>query len=130
MATELTKPIELSPSQVSGDLQENLTTTGNVFESEYEKKSEELGRPLTLEELDQIGKKSVETATSNKLDIISDTVGEPVTNSDFKFNKKDLGLNYDLSRSKSFVNRRDKFLSYYPEGEFINMTKTIRGINL
>ena len=119
MATELTKPIELSPSQVSGDLQENLTTTGNVFESEYEKKSEELGRPLTLEELDQIGKKSVETATSNKLDIISDTVGEPVTNSDFKFNKKDLGLNYDLSRSKSFVNRRDKFLSYYPEGEFI-----------
>ena len=36
-----------------------------------------------------------------------------------------MALNFDLSRSRSFVNRRDKFLSYYPEGEFIRNQVTV-----
>jgi len=121
MATELTKPIKISPSEVPTNLQEEMATTGGVFKSELDK----LEEPLSFKELEELGTKSVETARSNKLDIISDTVGEPVTNADFKFNLKDMALNYDLSRSRSFVNRRDKFLSYYPEGEFIRNQVTV-----
>ena len=121
MATELTKPIKISPSEVPTNLQEEMATTGGVFKSELDK----LEEPLSFKELEELGTKSVETARSNKLDIISDTVGEPVTNADFKFNYKDMVLNFDLSRSRSFVNRRDKFLSYYPEGEFIRNQVTV-----
>jgi hypothetical protein len=121
MAVEITKPIEISPSEIPAGLQEEMATTEGVFKSELDK----LEEPLSFKELEELGTKSVETARSNKLDIISDTVGEPVTNADFKFNLKDMALNFDLSRSRSFVNRRDKFLSYYPEGEFIRNQVTV-----
>ena len=121
MAIELLPPIEVTPSQTSPDFQEKIATTGGVFESELDK----LEEPLSFKELDELGVKSAEKAISNKLDIISDTVGEPVTNADFKFNLKDMALNFDLSRSRSFVNRKNKFLSYYPEGEFIRNQVTV-----
>ena len=122
MATELSPPIEISPSEFSEDLQKSITSTGEIFKSEVEKKDP---KDLSLSELEKIGKESAETAVNNKLKIISDTVGEPVTNSDFKLNYKDMALNYDLSRNKSFVNRKDKFLSYYPEGKFIRNQVTV-----
>jgi hypothetical protein len=121
MATELSSPIEVSPSETPPDFQEKLATTGGVFESELDKSE----KPLGFKELQELGTKSAEKAISNKLDIISDTVGEPVTNADFKFNLKDMALNFDLSRSRSFVNRKNKFLSYYPEGEFIRNQVTV-----
>jgi hypothetical protein len=122
MATELSPPIEISPSEFSEDLQKSITSTGEIFKSEVEKKDP---KDLSLSELEKIGKESAETAVNNKLKIISDTVGEPVTNSDFKLNYKDMALNYDLSRNKSFVNRKNKFLSYYPEGKFIRNQVTV-----
>jgi len=121
MATELSSPIEVSPSETPPDFQEKLATTKGVFKSELDK----LEKPLSFKELEELGTKSVKTAINNKLDIISDTVGEPVTNADFKFNLKDMALNFDLSRNRSFANRKNKFLSYYPEGEFIRNQVTV-----
>jgi hypothetical protein len=38
MATELSPPIEISPSEFSEDLQKSITSTKEIFKSEIEKK--------------------------------------------------------------------------------------------
>ena len=75
-------------------------------------------------ELDKLYKEANNIALDNKLEIISETVGQPVVNSDWS-NKKDLALVWDMSRSKSFTNRKKKFYNYYPEGEFIRQQVTV-----
>ena len=75
-------------------------------------------------ELDKLYKEANNIALDNKLELISETVGEPVVNSDWS-NKRDAALLFDLSRSKSFVNRKKKFKKYYPEGEFIRNQVTV-----
>ena len=64
MATELSPPIEISPSEFSEDLQKSITSTGEIFKSEVEKKDP---KDLSLSELEKIGKESAETAVNNKL---------------------------------------------------------------
>ena len=61
--------------------------------------------------------KAKKEAVSNKMDFVSDMVGEPVENVGFN-NYKDVALTFQLSRSNYFKNRQKKFLNYYPKGEY------------
>ena len=65
-----------------------------------------------------IVEEAVKIALENKMKIISDSIGEPVTNSDWS-NLTDATLLWDLSRSKSFKNRKKKFHERYPDGQFL-----------
>ena len=75
-------------------------------------------------DLDKLYQEASTVALDNKLEIISETVGQPVSNSDLS-NMQDLALVWDMSRSKSFTNRKKKFYNYYPDGEFIRQQVTI-----
>ena len=55
-----------------------------------------------------IVEEAVKIALENNMKIISDSIGEPVTNSDWS-NLTDATLLWDLSRSKSFKNRKKKY---------------------
>jgi len=61
--------------------------------------------------------KAKKEAVSNKMDFVSDMVGESVENVGFN-NYKDVALTFQLSRSNYFKNRQKKFLNYYPKGEY------------
>ena len=64
----------------------------------------------------------------NKLAYMGDILGIKINNEGFKFT--DTGLKADITRSKSFNTRREKFLKEYPDGEYkllqipINSKKT------
>ena len=53
----------------------------------------------------------------NKTNHISNVVGAPVENVGMT-NLKDMSLVYDIARSKKFKNRKKKFLTTFPEGEY------------
>ena len=74
-----------------------------------------------------IVEEAVKEVINNKLEIVSNHLGQPVNNQDLAF-FGDFGLSFTLPRSKSFHNRKKRFLSNYPAeegGEYIRQSVSI-----
>ncbi len=107
------------------EYQESQLDVSTVLEQRL-KDENIVGGPLEkIYNIDLIGeqKKAAETVVNNKLDIASSYIGEPVTNDDW--NASDYGLVFTLERSKSFINRQKRFLSNYPEGQYIRQSVSL-----
>ena len=135
MAEELSfssQPTEIDLKDFSKSLQSDLTDSTAVFNKLLKERMQDTPAAgaapgdigVFSGDLDKLYQEANTVALDNKLEIISETVGQPVSNSDFS-NMQDLALVFDMSRSKSFTNRKKKFYNYYPEGEFLRQQVTI-----
>jgi len=120
---------EVELKDTSKGFQEKITDFGTILDEQLEAEGIDpnVNRPLRpmydLEMLKQQDK-ARETQIANKLDIVSSYVGQPVSNADFNF-FNDFGLAFTMSRMNSFEMRKKRFLSAYPEGQFIRQNVTI-----
>ena len=118
---------EIDLKDFSKNLQTNLTDTTAVFNQLLKERmgtTDPLAQGLFSGEMDELYQEADSIALDNKLEIISEYVGEPVINADLS-NMRDLALVADMARSQSFTNRKNKFYNYYPDGEFIRQQVTI-----
>mgnify|MGYP003140906677 CR=1 FL=1 len=114
-------PVDLKDT--SPEYQETRTDVKTIFKEKLEK-AEITPTPKELQDLHKEAKKEV---LSNKLEIVSNHLGQPVNNQDLAF-FGDFGLSFTLPRSKSFHNRKKRFLSNYPAeegGEYIRQSVSI-----
>ena len=126
------KEKEIDLKDFSKSLQSDLTDTTAVFNKLLKERMQDTPAAgatpgdigVFTGDLDKLYQEASTVALDNKLEIISETVGQPVSNSDLS-NMQDLALVWDMSRSKSFTNRKKKFYNYYPDGEFIRQQVTI-----
>lgn len=126
------KEKEIDLKDFSKSLQSDLTDTTAVFNQLLKERMQDTPAAgatpgdigVFSGDLDKLYQEASTVALDNKLEIISETVGQPVLNSDLS-NMQDLSLVFDMSRSKSFTNRKKKFYNYYPDGEFIRQQVTI-----
>ena len=126
------KEKEIDLKDFSKSLQSDLTDTTAVFNQLLKERMQDTPAAgaetgdigVFTGDLDKLYQEASTVALDNKLEIISETVGQPVLNSDLS-NMQDLALVFDMSRSKSFTNRKKKFYNYYPDGEFIRQQVTI-----
>ena len=126
------KEREIDLKDFSKSLQSDLTDTTAVFNQLLKERMQDTPAAgaetgdigVFSGDLDKLYQEASTVALDNKLEIISETVGQPVLNSDLS-NMQDLALVFDMSRSKSFTNRKKKFYNYYPDGEFIRQQVTI-----
>jgi len=126
------KEKEIDLKDFSKSLQSDLTDSTTVFNKLLKERMQDTPAAgatpgdigVFSGDLDKLYQEANTVALDNKLEIISETVGQPVVNSDFS-NMQDLALVFDMSRSKSFTNRKKKFYNYYPEGEFLRQQVTI-----
>ena len=126
------KEKEIDLKDFSKSLQSDLTDSTEVFNKLLKERMQDTPAAgatpgdigVFSGDLDKLYQEANTVALDNKLEIISETVGQPVVNSDFS-NMQDLALVFDMSRSKSFTNRKKKFYNYYPEGEFLRQQVTI-----
>ena len=118
---------EIDLKDFSKKLQTGLTDTTAVFNQLLKERmgtTDQLSQGLFSGEMDELYQEANNIALDNKLEIISEYVGEPVINADLS-NMRDLALVFDMSRSQSFTNRKKKFYNYFPDGEFIRQQVTI-----
>ena len=118
---------EIDLKDFSKNLQTGLTDTTAVFNQLLKERmgtTDQLAQGLFSGEMDELYQEADSIALDNKLEIISEYVGEPVINADLS-NMRDLALVADMARSQSFVNRKKKFYNYFPDGEFIRQQVTI-----
>ena len=126
------KEREIDLKDFNKSLQSDLTDTTAVFNQLLKERMQDTPAAgaetgdigVFSGDLDKLYQEASTVALDNKLEIISETVGQPVLNSDLS-NMQDLALVFDMSRSKSFTNRKKKFYNYYPDGEFIRQQVTI-----
>jgi len=111
-------PVDLKDT--SPEYQETRTDLKTIFKEKIEKKDIEHTFPPFSQELEEAKKEVL----SNKLEIVSNHLGQPVNNQDLAF-FGDFGLSFTLPRSKSFHNRKKRFLKNYPEGEYIRQSVSI-----
>ena len=111
-------PVDLKDT--SPEYQETRTDLKTIFKEKIEKKDIEHTFPPFSQELEEAKKEVI----SNKLEIVSNHLGQPVNNQDLAF-FGDFGLSFTLPRSKSFHNRKKRFLKNYPEGEYIRQSVSI-----
>ena len=111
-------PVDLKDT--SPEYQETRTDLKTIFKEKIEKKDIEHTFPPFSQELKDAKKEVI----SNKLEIVSNHLGQPVNNQDLAF-FGDFGLSFTLPRSKSFHNRKKRFLKNYPEGEYIRQSVSI-----
>jgi hypothetical protein len=111
-------PVDLKDT--SPEYQETRTDLKTIFKEKIEKKDIEHTFPPFSQELEEAKKEVI----SNKLEIVSNHLGQPVNNQDLAF-FGDFGLSFTLPRSKSFHNRKKRFLKNYPEGEYIRQSISI-----
>jgi len=118
---------EIDLKDFSKNLQTGLTDTTAVFNQLLKERmgtTDQLSQGLFSGEMDELYQEANSVALDNKLEIISEYVGEPVINADLS-NMRDLALVADMARSSSFTNRKKKFYNYFPDGEFIRQQVTI-----
>ena len=118
---------EIDLKDFSKNLQTDLTDTTAVFNQLLKERmgtTDPLAQGLFSGEMDELYQEANSVALDNKLEIISEYIGEPVINADLS-NMKDLALVADMARSQSFTNRKKKFYNYFPDGEFIRQQVTI-----
>jgi hypothetical protein len=118
---------EIDLKDFSKNLQTGLTDTTAVFNQLLKERmgtTDQLAQGLFSGEMDELYQEADSIALDNKLEIISEYVGEPVINADLS-NMRDLALVADMARSQSFANRKKKFYNYFPDGEFIRQQVTI-----
>ena len=118
---------EIDLKDFSKNLQTGLTDTRAVFNQLLKERmgtTDQLSQGLFSGEMDELYQEANSVALDNKLEIISEYVGEPVINADLS-NMRDLALVADMARSQSFTNRKKKFYNYFPDGEFIRQQVTI-----
>ena len=118
---------EIDLKDFSKNLQTGLTDTTAVFNQLLKERmgtTDQLAQGLFSGEMDELYQEADSIALDNKLEIISEYVGEPVINADLS-NMRDLALVADMARSSSFTNRKKKFYNYFPDGEFIRQQVTI-----
>ena len=126
------KEKEIDLKDFSKSLQSDLTDTTAVFNQLLKERMQDTPAAgaetgdigVFSGDLDKLYQEASTVALDNKLEIISETVGQPVVKSDLS-NMQDVALVFDMSRSKSFTNRKKKFYNYYPDGEFIRQQVTI-----
>ena len=126
------KEKEIDLKDFSKNLQSELTDTTAVFNKLLKERMQDTPAAgaetgdigVFSGELDKLYQEASTVALDNKLELISEHVGQPVINSDLS-NMQDLALVFDMSRSGSFTNRKKKFYNYYPDGEFIRQQVTI-----
>ena len=126
------KEKEIDLKDFSKNLQSELTDTTAVFNQLLKERMQDTPAAgaetgdigVFSGELDKLYQEASTVALDNKLELISEHVGQPVINSDLS-NMQDLALVFDMSRSGSFTNRKKKFYNYYPDGEFIRQQVTI-----
>jgi hypothetical protein len=121
------KQVELKDT--SPEFQETRTDFDTILSENLEEKGiDPETRPTTLRPYDLESIKDTQEAQqeviNNKLDIISSYLDAPVSNEDMNF-FGDFGMAFTLERSKSFHNRKKRFLSNYPEGEYIRQSVTL-----
>jgi hypothetical protein len=121
------KQVELRDT--SPEFQETRTDFDTILTENLEEKGiDPETRPTTLRPYDLESIKETQEAQQevidNKLDIISSYIDAPVSNEDMNF-FGDFGMAFTLERSKSFHNRKKRFLSNYPEGEYIRQSVTL-----
>ena len=119
-------PQKMKISEATKGYQTELIDPKTVFEKKLREKAGEPGEPggPFSAEWAELYEEAYNIALDNKLEIIGETVGETVVNSDWS-NLKDAALLWKLSRSKSFKMRKKKFKEYYPEGKFVRNQVTI-----
>jgi DNA polymerase/3'-5' exonuclease PolX len=118
---------EINLKDFSKNLQSDLTDTTAVFNQLLKERmgtTDQLSQGLFSGEMDELYQEANNVALDNKLEIISEYIGEPVINADLS-NMRDLALVADMARSQSFTNRKKKFYDSYPDGEFIRQQVTI-----
>jgi DNA polymerase/3'-5' exonuclease PolX len=118
---------EIDLKDFSKNLQTGLTDTTAVFNQLLKERmgtTDQLSQGLFSGEMDELYQEANNVALDNKLEIISEYIGEPVINADLS-NMRDLALVADMARSQSFTNRKKKFYDSYPDGEFIRQQVTI-----
>jgi DNA polymerase/3'-5' exonuclease PolX len=118
---------EIDLKDFSKNLQTGLTDTTAVFNQLLKERmgtTDPLAQGLFSGEMDELYQEANNVALDNKLEIISEYIGEPVINADLS-NMRDLALVADIARSQSFTNRKKKFYDSYPDGEFIRQQVTI-----
>ena len=118
---------EIDLKDFSKNLQTDLTDTTAVFNQLLKERmgtTDPLAQGLFSGEMDELYQEANSVALDNKLEIISEYIGEPVINADLS-NMRDLALVADMARSQSFTNRKKKFYDSYPDGEFIRQQVTI-----
>jgi DNA polymerase/3'-5' exonuclease PolX len=118
---------EIDLKDFSKNLQTGLTDTTAVFNQLLKERmgtTDPLAQGLFSGEMDELYQEANNVALDNKLEIISEYIGEPVINADLS-NMRDLALVADMARSQSFTNRKKKFYDSYPDGEFIRQQVTI-----
>jgi len=118
---------EIDLKDFSKNLQTGLTDTTAVFNQLLKERmgtTDQIAQGLFSGEMDELYQEADSIALDNKLEIISEYVGEPVINADLS-NMRDLALVADMARSQSFANRKKKFYNYFPDGEFIRQQVTI-----
>ena len=126
------KEKEIDLKDFDKSLQSELTDTTAVFNQLLKERMQDTPAAgaetgdigVFTGELDKLYQEASTVALDNKLELISEHVGQPVINSDLS-NMQDLALVFDMSRSGSFTNRKKKFYNYYPDGEFIRQQVTI-----
>ena len=126
------KEKEIDLKDFNKSLQSDLTDTTAVFNQLLKERMQDTPAAgaetgdigVFSGELDKLYQEASTVALDNKLELISEHVGQPVINSDLS-NMQDLALVFDMSRSGSFTNRKKKFYNYYPDGEFIRQQVTI-----
>ena len=126
------KEREIDLKDFNKSLQSDLTDTTAVFNQLLKERMQDTPAAgaetgdigVFSGELDKLYQEASTVALDNKLELISEHVGQPVINSDLS-NMQDLALVFDMSRSGSFTNRKKKFYNYYPDGEFIRQQVTI-----
>ena len=121
------KQVELKDT--SPEFQETRTDFDTILTENLEEKGiDPETRPTTLRPYDLESIKETQEAQQevidNKLDIISSYLDAPVSNEDMNF-FGDFGMAFTLERSKSFHNRKKRFLSNYPDGEYIRQSVTL-----
>ena len=126
MAEELSfssQPTEIDLKDFSKSLQSDLTDSTAVFNKLLKERMQDTPAAgatpgdigVFSGDLDKLYQEANTVALDNKLEIISETVGQPVVNSDFS-NMQDLALVFDMSRSKSFTNRKKEVLQLLSRG--------------
>ena len=99
---------EIDLKDFSKNLQTGLTDTTAVFNQLLKERmgtTDQLAQGLFSGEMDELYQEANSVALDNKLEIISEYIGEPVINADLS-NMRDLALVADMARSQSFANRK------------------------
>ena len=122
-------PVDLKDT--SPEYQKTRTDFETILKENLEEKGIDPTKNRTLRPYDlKMYKEAAEAkkeVINNKLEIVSNHLGQPVNNQDLAF-FGDFGLSFTLPRSKSFHNRKKRFLSNYPAeegGEYIRQSVSI-----